>query len=122
MTWSQYHPPGTLVITTGGPSAGKMSYSYMFSILAGPAGVDPDEVASLSRFENTCKWLATLTQAAHGACYKTLHGKSFLLKDKKLRGMIEHMDKDRVKAALHCLPPTAKAQIVKKVGHLLDRR
>lgn len=49
MKWGHHHPPGTLVITTNGPNANKMSCAYMYSI---PAGVGPNGVATLSRFES----------------------------------------------------------------------
>lgn len=42
MVWKEDHPPGTLIITTAGPNASKVSYGYMYSIQAGPAGVGPE--------------------------------------------------------------------------------
>lgn len=68
----------------------------------------PSGVATLSRFENTFKWFATLTQAEYVDHYKSLHGKSFLFDDMKLRVMVEYMEKERIKGTVHWLPPNTK--------------
>lgn len=56
MEGGQYHPLGMLVTTIGGPNPNKTSYSFMYSILVAPAGVGPNRVTTLSRFENKNKW------------------------------------------------------------------
>lgn len=56
MEGGQYHHPSALVVAVSGGNAARISYAYMYRILAGPVGgLGINGVASLSRYETKTK-------------------------------------------------------------------
>jgi hypothetical protein len=108
------HKAGTLIITVAGPMAYKASYSFVHGLLSGPLGLGPNGVSSVYRYENSKKYFATLTQAAHLAHYSRLHGTKLELKDPQLTVTVEHQDKEKAKGVLSWVPVSFKATAVKK--------
>jgi hypothetical protein len=67
------------------------------------------------RYENSKKYYATLTQAAHLAHYNRLHGVKIELKDPQMMVTVEHQDKEKAKGVLSWVPVTFKPTGVKKI-------
>jgi hypothetical protein len=109
------HKPGTLIISVTGPMAYKASYSFVQSFLTGALGVGPNGVSSVYRYENSKKYFATLTQAAHLAHYNRLHGVKMELKDPQMMVTVEHQDKEKTKGTVSWVPVAFKPTAVKKI-------
>jgi hypothetical protein len=98
-----------------GPIANKASYSFVHGLLSGPLGVGPNEVSSVYRYENSKKYFATLTQAAHLTHYNRLHGTKLELRDPQMTVTVEHQDKEKAKGVLSWVPVSFKATAIKRI-------